>query len=146
MTFGVEKKEMFFFCGDHAHSGAKFETQNIRLQCFVCVKGIRCKTDATEVVTTTTTYRCDKCLAASFTRRENTIISASVLRMKNTHDPTASSRTRLRTHVSSTLHIIIQSKEQSISKDAKKRGSAAGVEDGEMIEKESEDESEEESE
>ncbi|KAF1794730.1 hypothetical protein GQ600_24269 [Phytophthora cactorum] len=38
MTFGVDKKEIFLFCGDLAHSGAKFETQNIRLQCFVCVK------------------------------------------------------------------------------------------------------------
>ncbi|EGZ17531.1 hypothetical protein PHYSODRAFT_331491 [Phytophthora sojae] len=52
---------MVLFRGDLAHAGAKYEDENIRLHCYVRVRGIRHRSNTTEAVPFKS-YGCSKCM------------------------------------------------------------------------------------
>ncbi|OWZ03792.1 hypothetical protein PHMEG_00024415 [Phytophthora megakarya] len=65
VTLKLQKGDVLFFRGDLAHCGAKYETENIRLFCYVRVCGIKQKPNSTEAALFKN-FRCDKCMAGAY--------------------------------------------------------------------------------
>ncbi|KAF1786703.1 hypothetical protein GQ600_707 [Phytophthora cactorum] len=65
----LQRVTVLVFRGDLAHARPKYDELNVRLHCYVQVSGVRQKPNSTEAVMFQT-FRCDKCLRTSFTRRK----------------------------------------------------------------------------
>ncbi|KAG3028036.1 hypothetical protein PC121_g2549 [Phytophthora cactorum] len=65
----LQRVTVLVFRGDLAHARPKYDELNVRLHCYVQVSGVRQKLNSTEAVMFQT-FRCDKCLRTSFTRRK----------------------------------------------------------------------------
>ncbi|KAG1689661.1 hypothetical protein DVH05_002019 [Phytophthora capsici] len=64
----LEKGQILIFGGDLVHAGADYSEENIRLHCYVLVKGIKQKKDATEAAAFAS-YMCEHCLLMCKSRR-----------------------------------------------------------------------------
>ncbi|KAG2785455.1 hypothetical protein PC129_g12520 [Phytophthora cactorum] len=64
----LDKGQILVFRGDLVHAGADFDEENIRLHCYVLVKGIEQKEDTTEAAAFAS-YLCENCLLMCDSRR-----------------------------------------------------------------------------
>ncbi|KAE9051156.1 hypothetical protein PR001_g1718 [Phytophthora rubi] len=67
-TLQLNAGEVIVFRGDLVHAGAKHTSLNVRLHCYIQVKGIKQKPDSTEAVVFNT-YMCNKCNDLLYSRR-----------------------------------------------------------------------------